>query len=253
MELSERILNARQRAGLSQRKLGESVGVTEQVVSEWESGTTTPDTATISALCKALHISADYLLLGKEENTQSESKQESAHQESEKQKSASQAEPLSVCPACGKSIVGNTCPHCLYSPTAHYDDGKRYAVILSFYGFNHYEERLAKYLGLSKEDAKQLCNQIKDYSGETNPKVGKRNLCREPALWIAGHIQYQSRVTIVEDAGESEAELIQKSSALPLPDPIEEPKEPLSAGMVVVIVICVMIGLPLLESLLSAF
>ena len=41
-----------QSAGLTQEQLGELLGVTRQAVSKWESGQTTPDAATIAALCE---------------------------------------------------------------------------------------------------------------------------------------------------------------------------------------------------------
>jgi len=66
MELKDRIAAVRKAAGLTQEQLGELLGVTRQAVSKWESGQTTPDAATIAALCEKLHVSADYVLLGKE-------------------------------------------------------------------------------------------------------------------------------------------------------------------------------------------
>ena len=51
MELKDRIAAVRKAAGLTQEQLGELLGVTRQAVSKWESGQTTPDAATIAALC----------------------------------------------------------------------------------------------------------------------------------------------------------------------------------------------------------
>jgi len=65
-ELKDRIAAARKLAGLTQEQLGELLGVTRQAVSKWESGQTVPDAVTVARLCKALHVSADYVLLGKE-------------------------------------------------------------------------------------------------------------------------------------------------------------------------------------------
>ena len=53
MELKDRIAAVRKAAGLTQEQLGELLGVTRQAVSKWESGQTTPDAATIAALCKS--------------------------------------------------------------------------------------------------------------------------------------------------------------------------------------------------------
>ena len=52
--------------GWTQRQAAELLGVSAQAVSKWESGQTTPDAATIAALCEKLYVSADYVLLGKE-------------------------------------------------------------------------------------------------------------------------------------------------------------------------------------------
>lgn len=66
MELKDRIAAVRKAAGLTQEQMGELVGVTRQAVSKWESGQTVPDAITIGRLCLALHVSADYVLLGRE-------------------------------------------------------------------------------------------------------------------------------------------------------------------------------------------
>lgn len=65
-EMKDRIAAARKLAGLTQEQLGELLGVTRQAVSKWESGQTVPDAVTVARLCEALHVSADYVLLGKE-------------------------------------------------------------------------------------------------------------------------------------------------------------------------------------------
>ena len=53
---------------MSQEQLGEALGVSRQAVSKWESGQTKPDLDTVSKMCELFHLSADYLLLGKEDN-----------------------------------------------------------------------------------------------------------------------------------------------------------------------------------------
>lgn len=67
MELNERIAAARRAAGMSQEQLGEALGVSRQAVSKWESGQTKPDLEAVGKMCELFHLSADYLLLGKEE------------------------------------------------------------------------------------------------------------------------------------------------------------------------------------------
>ena len=66
MEWNERIAFVRKAAGLTQEQLGQLLGVTRQAVSKWESAQTVPDAVTIARLCEALHVSADFVLLGKE-------------------------------------------------------------------------------------------------------------------------------------------------------------------------------------------
>lgn len=67
MELNERIAAARRAAGMSQEQLGEALGVSRQAVSKWESGQTKPDLEAVGKMCDIFHLSADYLLLGKED------------------------------------------------------------------------------------------------------------------------------------------------------------------------------------------
>ncbi len=56
-EIGIRIKRAREAAGLSQGELGKIVGVTQQQVSNWESGTHAPNSIHIEPLCKALRLS----------------------------------------------------------------------------------------------------------------------------------------------------------------------------------------------------
>ena len=52
---------------MSQEQLGEALGVSRQAVSKWESGQTKPDLEAVGKMCELFHLSADYLLLGKED------------------------------------------------------------------------------------------------------------------------------------------------------------------------------------------
>ena len=54
--------------GLSQRMLATLIGTTEQSVSRWVRGNRTPDVDALYKMCKALDVSADYLLGLSEEN-----------------------------------------------------------------------------------------------------------------------------------------------------------------------------------------
>lgn len=48
--------------GLSQRMLATLIGTTEQSVSRWANGNRTPNADVLYRMCKALDVSADYLL-----------------------------------------------------------------------------------------------------------------------------------------------------------------------------------------------
>lgn len=99
MELKDRIASVRKAAGLTQEQLGELVGVTRQAVSKWESGQTVPDALTVAKLCEALHVSADYVLLGKEP---------------EEQTAVESYVRPDTCPCCGQAVDGTICPSCGY-------------------------------------------------------------------------------------------------------------------------------------------
>lgn len=65
MTLGERLLEYRNRVGLSQEKLAEKVGVTRQTVSKWETNQSTPDFDKIIPLCEILDITTEELIKGK--------------------------------------------------------------------------------------------------------------------------------------------------------------------------------------------
>lgn len=52
----------RESSNLSQRKLGEDLGVCNQTVSFWESGKREPDLDTLVAIAKYFNVTTDYLL-----------------------------------------------------------------------------------------------------------------------------------------------------------------------------------------------
>ena len=47
---------------LTQKQLAEKIGYTQQTIADWEAGNIRPTSDAIIALCKALEVSADYLL-----------------------------------------------------------------------------------------------------------------------------------------------------------------------------------------------
>ena len=86
MTLGERLLEYRNRVGLSQEKLAEKVGVTRQTVSKWETNQSTPDFDKIIPLCEILSITTEELIKGekKEKDVKlSEIKQEKEKAEKE--------------------------------------------------------------------------------------------------------------------------------------------------------------------------
>lgn len=54
--LSETIYRLRRRAGLSQEQLAETIGVSRQAISKWESGTSTPELDKLLALSECFHV-----------------------------------------------------------------------------------------------------------------------------------------------------------------------------------------------------
>ena len=66
MELSEKIIYCRKKAGLSQLDLADKLGVSRQSVSKWETGESNPDITKIPLLAKEFGVSADWLLSGEE-------------------------------------------------------------------------------------------------------------------------------------------------------------------------------------------
>ncbi len=62
-ELSERLRQLRKNAGLSQEQLAETLHISRQAVSKWESGVSNPDIQNIVQLGKLYGISTDSILL----------------------------------------------------------------------------------------------------------------------------------------------------------------------------------------------
>lgn len=60
--LSERIIEARKKAGLSQRSLAKLLGVTPPSVQKWENGQHTPDSLILEKMADVFGVSTDWLL-----------------------------------------------------------------------------------------------------------------------------------------------------------------------------------------------
>ena len=59
-----RIRDLRDRCGFKQQELADKIGVSRQVLSNWERGYTPVDVEGVASLAKALEVSSDYLLHG---------------------------------------------------------------------------------------------------------------------------------------------------------------------------------------------
>lgn len=62
MTTGERIKKARKRAGLTQKALGEKMGLAPQTIAQWENGLRNPKIGTIKAIAKALGVRDNELL-----------------------------------------------------------------------------------------------------------------------------------------------------------------------------------------------
>lgn len=61
-KFAERLKEIREENNISQNRLAELCNVQQSCVSKWEREATLPDAEMIVVICKALHVSADYLL-----------------------------------------------------------------------------------------------------------------------------------------------------------------------------------------------
>ena len=208
MELKDRIAAVRKAAGLTQEQLGELVGVTRQAVSKWESGQTVPDAATIAALCQALHVSADYVLLGKEP-------------EDADAPAVPAYTPPDACPCCGRAVEGTICPVCGYPLPAVPPRGPRYAVVSTsqYYYNKQAADQLVRYCGMTQEQARATL-EVASATG----LVLRRDLPDSAAQYLAAHLDRGlfPALRIVEDGGEPEDALRVKSSFMELPPPAEK-------------------------------
>lgn len=216
MELHERIAFVRKAAGLTQEQLGEKLGVTRQAVSKWESAQATPDAATVARLCTELHVSADFVLLGKEPD------------------GAAAPIPVTVtCPCCGKNTAAGTlkCQDCSYDfyPTPP-DDARRYALLLLGCSDTcSAPSIMMRFTDLDKENCDTVLSTAGTYSdGGMRTALLRRNLPLSAALHIATCLRKCCGIRIVADdpipgtGPLSDKELEGLPEALPCPEPAEE-------------------------------
>ena len=67
MRLEEKLAALRREHKMTQAELAEALDVSRQAVSKWESGQGKPDVDNIVKLTEVYHVSADYILLGIEQ------------------------------------------------------------------------------------------------------------------------------------------------------------------------------------------
>ena len=65
LELGRFISTCRKEKNLTQKQLGEELGLTDRAVSKWENGKSFPDISLIEPLCQILDISVSEFMLGK--------------------------------------------------------------------------------------------------------------------------------------------------------------------------------------------
>lgn len=70
MTLSDRLQKLRKTHNLSQEQLAEKLDVSRQAISKWESGQANPDINNLLKLSNIYEVSTDYILLGKETDSQ---------------------------------------------------------------------------------------------------------------------------------------------------------------------------------------
>ena len=60
--IGDKIRELRKSIDMSQAKLGQELGVTQQAVAKWEKGITEPDTDCIKKMSLLFHVTTDYLM-----------------------------------------------------------------------------------------------------------------------------------------------------------------------------------------------
>ena len=173
-------------------------------MSKWESGQTVPDAITIGRLCLALHVSADYVLLGKEPEDAA----------------AGQPTPVQPdhCPCCGRSMDGAVCPHCGYPlpdvPPSH----QRYAVtaVGQYYANPYAEEHLMRFCGFTREEARQA---LQDSHGRE--AVLRRGLTDGAARYLSANLNRTMfpSVRVVADTGGPTESLPDGGTAMTVSEP----------------------------------
>ena len=85
MNLSEKLKNAREKAGLSQKDVAEALNISRQSVSKWETGKAYPDIDNLIILSELYNVSVDYLIKDKQESSTKKSVENSFQEKQENQ------------------------------------------------------------------------------------------------------------------------------------------------------------------------
>ena len=72
IQIGERIRRARERAGYTQEFFAEKIDVSVQYISDLERGVTGASVSTIIKICRTLHTTADYILMGLDAEAEAE-------------------------------------------------------------------------------------------------------------------------------------------------------------------------------------
>ena len=197
MTLGERIAAARNKAGFTQLQLAQKLGVQLFQVADWEAGTSEPSLEQAAALCQALDVTSDYLLLGKEPEA-----------------------PRPTCIRCGRALEPGThfCPDCGQDQLAA--GGDTYCLVLN--------------QAASPEEVSvmmQICRKgrfwpdfsfssqstQKDMSDALSraPKVLFRGLSKEEAVQLQKQFPYPNRLSIYADpTGDTPVETLTRGPSL---------------------------------------
>lgn len=197
MTLGERIAAARNKAGLTQLQLAQKLNLQLFQVADWERGAAEPSLEQMAALCQALEVTSDYLLLGKEPEA-----------------------PKPVCPRCGRVLEPGThfCPDCGQDQLAA--GGDTYCLVLN-QPASHEEAAVMMQIlrngrfwpdfPFSKQGTqKDMYNALPQA-----PKVLFRGLSQEQAVQLLKQFPDPGRLSIYSDpTGDTPVETLRKGPSL---------------------------------------
>ena len=192
-----------------------------------------PDALTIAKLCRKLHVSADYLLLGTDPDSGSEPG------------NPDYTFP-DTCPCYGHHVEGTLCPVCGYPLPMVPARGPKYAIYSAgtISKLSDVEADLQKYCGYSQNQdyAKMLAAQCGSSSYGSRVLL-RRGLTDSAAQYLAAHLRDTFfDLRIVLDEGESDDALLVKESAMELPPSAHPEKSGLGFwGVVAAVIVALLI------------